>query len=213
MMTRTLVVLATVVFSVAAFGQDEGTTTSISTDNSGNSVQRSQTTTTTTNQTAMKAPEGTGNEKNLLKTGDVGIGAAFGTPNEITVKFWTAEDRAVDINVAYQSNDLDLIADHLWHFRTVFRSSDGKVSPFVPYIGIGAEVVFNTTNSTTTNDNLFRRTNDNSGTEFGARVPIGIEFLPRSFPAGFFAELAPGAIFTPDNFTFLQGDIGARYYF
>jgi hypothetical protein len=165
-----------------------------------------------------------GNTTNIQKTGDVGVGLLIGVPTALGVKYWTAEDRAVNFNLAFSSGDVAIIGDYLWHFRNaVADMSSGRMpNTLVPYIGAGGLIIFN--NATDqgifgdSNNNgsrpLYRRA-DTTGTSlgFGARLPIGLEFLPNTVPLGIFAEIAPGAVIVPDGIAFFQVGLGARYYF
>ena len=45
------------------------------------------------------------------------------------------------------------------------------------------------------------------------RIPLGAEWNPRSAPIGVYAELAPGIGLAPGTFGFVEGGIGARFYF
>jgi hypothetical protein len=150
---------------------------------------------------------------NVNKAGDVGLGIIAGTPTALNIKAWTTENEAFNINAAYASGDLALVGDYLWHFRSVFSGVNDRPSIFVPYIGLGVMAIFNTTGEVPADRPLYRRTDNREGVGLGGRVPLGVEFLPYDFPAGFFAEVAPGAIFTPTNFSFVQAGVGARYYF
>ena len=75
----------------------------------------------------------------------------------------------------------------------------------MPYLGVGLIGGFGG------NTNFFYHNTQTFG--LGARVPIGVEFIPRGLPLGIFAELDPGIGFVPDGFTFFEANIGGRYYF
>jgi hypothetical protein len=155
---------------------------------------------------------------NVNKTGDVGLGILAGTPTAFNIKFWDSEATGTNLNLSYAGGDLAVMADYLWHFRKAgsFDQSLDRPSVIVPYIGIGLVGVFSVTDDSKSNKNdrpLYRRTNDQDGAGLGARIPIGLEFLPERQRFGVFAELAPGSIITPTSFSFLQAGVGGRYYF
>jgi len=150
---------------------------------------------------------------NVRKTGDVGIGLTVGTPVAFNVKFWNSEATAVNMNLAYQSGDLAVMGDHLWHFRKTDIAAEDRPAIFSPYIGVGLLAIFSTTGDSRTDRPLYKRTDNEDGVGVGARIPLGLEFLPADQRFGFFGEFAPGAIFTPSEFSFLQAGVGGRYYF
>jgi hypothetical protein len=149
---------------------------------------------------------------NVRKTGDVGLGLTVGTPVAFNMKFWNSEATAVNMNLAYQSGDLAIMADHLWHFRK-WAASDDQPAIFSPYLGVGLMAILSTTGTSKSERPLYKRTDNEDGVGVGARIPLGLEFLPADQRFGFFGEIAPGAIFTPTEFSFLQAGVGGRYYF
>ena len=148
-----------------------------------------------------------GNSKNIDKSGEVGLGLMFGSTTGVTAKIWTNEINAFDLGVAFQDTDTAIMGDYLWHWRNAFSpSSNSAANTFVPYLGVGLIGAFGG------NTNFFYHNTQTFG--LGARVPIGLEFIPRALPPlGFFAELDPGIGFVPDGFSFFEANIGGRYYF
>ena len=145
-------------------------------------------------------------QRNVYKSGDFGLGLMFGSTSGITAKIWANEINALDLGIAFQDSNTAVMADYLWHWRGAFTPSanDRVASAFVPYAGVGAIAAFG-------GNNFFYHNLQAFG--FGARVPVGMEFLPRGLPFGLFIELDPGVGFVPDMFTFVEGNIGGRYYF
>lgn len=148
--------------------------------------------------------------KNTDKLGDVGFGFMVGSTSGITAKFWTNDVNAFDVGVGFQNAYAAFMSDYLWHWRKAFPHSENKDlgRSFVPYLGVGFIGGFGGFGGYT---NSFYQTSQNFG--FGARVPIGMEYMPRSLPIGIFAELDPGVGFIPDGFTFFAANFGGRYYF
>lgn len=148
------------------------------------------------------------------ESGDVGFGAVFGEPTGLTVKLWTTHRNAFDITLSYSFFDFfEIAGDYLWHFpAAISRVTEGKVSDeFVPYVGIGGLLLFDTSDNPSRATGL--RSQRRSAVAFGLRIPFGLEFLPRGTPLGVFAEFTPGLGLAPTTFGFLEGGIGARYYF
>lgn len=131
----------------------------------------------------------------------------LGEPSGITAKYWLSRSQAFDVGLSYSLNDdyLALMSNYLWHFPTVFGATGSVGSQFVPYLGIGGVLAFD-------EDGPFDRGRGDD-VALGARIPVGVELLPRAVPLGIFAELAPGVGLVPEVFGFLQGEVGGRFYF
>lgn len=148
-------------------------------------------------------------------SGDLGLGLMLGQPNGITLKYWTSSTHALNFGLTYAfGNSLGFIGDYLWHFPHAFSSAThGQVSnEFVPYLGVGGVVSVSTVANPSNRSSIFGNT-AGSGFSLGVRVPLGIEFLPKSLPLGVFLELDPGLGLIPGAFGFLQADVGIRFYF
>lgn len=144
----------------------------------------------------------------------LGLGVIFGEPTGLTLKYWNSHTTAINFGVTYSfGNYFVFLADYLWHFPTAFSSATrGKISSeFVPYVGIGAELFVGNSPYSSLNRRYFFFNSDNS-IALGARIPLGIEFMPRSAPLGIFAEIVPGIGLVPGVFGFLQGGVGVRFY-
>jgi hypothetical protein len=150
-------------------------------------------------------------QENANKSGDIGIGAMIGEPISVTGKYWLDEANAIDAGVAFANEDVGIVADYLYHFRGAFADRGDFMSNVAPYIGAGLIVSFDQEGG----DGLLDgETLEDDQVGLGARIPLGLEWLPRTLPAGVFAELAPGlGIGDQDTFAFLQVGAGARFYF
>jgi hypothetical protein len=146
--------------------------------------------------------------------GGTGLGVMLGDPSSLTFKHWTSGTTAIDGHLSYRFGDyVAVMADHLWHFPGAFNSmTRGKISnQFLPYVGLGGALFFS--GEERDRKKFLYRDQEFRSVALGARVPLGIEFLPRNLPLGFFLELTPGVAVVPAVFGFFQGGIGARYYF
>ena len=147
-------------------------------------------------------------------SGPLGLGIMLGDPSGISLKYWNSSTTAVALGVASSWRDyLEIFVDHDWHFLSVFTGN----SPLVPYVGVGAGLLFDTYDRYSNDYYTNRRSiflDDNSGSfALSFRIPLGIEFLPRAVPLGAFIELMPGLIFLPGMHGIVQAAVGARYYF
>jgi len=123
-----------------------------------------------------------------------GVGAIFGEPTGLSLKSWLSSKNAIDAAVAWSSIDdyLYLHADFLIHNFNVIDVSDGQL-PL--YFGIGAKVGFG--------NNVI----------FGARVPIGLDYMFSGAPVDIFVEVVPGLTIVPGIDFDIDGGIGVRYWF
>jgi hypothetical protein len=149
--------------------------------------------------------------------GDFGLGLMLGEPTGLTGKYWLSETSAIDAGFAYSfGNYTTVLADYLWHFPGAFASAGPSGNEFVPFVGIGGVLFIsgNSWNGTYRDSNapFFVGSSGNSAA-FGARIPLGIEFLPKAAPIGIFAEIDPGIGLLPSTFGFFGGEVGARFYF
>lgn len=134
-------------------------------------------------------------------SGNTGLGVMFGEPTGLTLKHWLNGSSALQFGLTYSFNNyVAVLGDYLWHFAVH--------SEVRPYIGLGAEVFFDSA------DNSRRRFyRDHTGSvNLAARIPLGIEWLPRKAPLGIFGEIVPALGIAPGTYAFLQGDIGIRLY-
>ena len=138
------------------------------------------------------------------KSGELGLGLKWGDLTGLTAKYWDSETRAWDFTLAFDNGATAFGVDYLWHFRSAF-SGFAHADSLVPFAGFG---VIGASGPESRYFN--RRTSD---FELAARIPGGLEFLPRSVSLGIFVEAALGFGFTPTNYSFVTADLGARYYF
>jgi hypothetical protein len=123
-----------------------------------------------------------------------GAGVIFGEPTGLSLKSWLSSKNAVDAAVTWSSIDdfVYLHADFLIHNFNVIDVSDGQL-PL--YFGIGAKVGFG-------NDLVF-----------GARIPIGLDYMFSGAPVDIFVEIVPGLTIIPAFDFDIDGGIGVRYWF
>lgn len=158
------------------------------------------------------APVSSARPGHSATSGNFGAGVMFGDPTGLTGKYWLNRINAFDVGLSYSFGSyFAILGNYLWHFPNAFSGSSSQVAhEFIPYIGIGGVLFFDTGDSH--NDSFIHREVDDD-VALGVRIPLGIEFLPRGAPIGVFVELVPGLGIAPGIFGFFQGDIGIRFYF
>ena len=122
------------------------------------------------------------------------LGVILGEPSGISAKMWFDRDTALDGALSWSlgSNDkLHIHADFLWHDYGLIHST--AVLPV--YYGIGGRIILD------------------DDAHLGARVPIGISWLPDGVPLDLFVELAGILDIIPDLDFELNGGIGIRFIF
>jgi hypothetical protein len=141
--------------------------------------------------------------------GNLGLGIVLGEPSGLSAKYWLHSRDALDFGLAYSFNSFFAIfSDYLYHFTGAFSAQKAPISQITPYVGIGAIFFTDTGNSKTSR--YFSTTNS---VGLGVRIPLGLEWRPASAPLGIFLELVPGMGIIPATFGFVEGGIGARFYF
>lgn len=136
--------------------------------------------------------------------GPFGAGIILGEPTGLSLKFFLDRRHAFDVAIDYSLYDSALYvhADYLLHFSGwVVRG--GSSHAFIPYVGIGGKIGVNGHD---------RKHDDRSGA-LGARVPLGIAWIPAGLPIDVFLEIAPGLFLLPETNPDLDAGLGLRYFF
>ena len=126
-----------------------------------------------------------------------GIGAIFGEPTGISLKYFLTDVMAVDGVVGWafsDDTDLHFHSDVLWHKHDIFTVSQGEVSL---YGGVGGRVRFR----------------EHDSDRVGIRFPVGLAYRVETVPVDIFAEIAPVLDVAPSTRGDFTGGIGARYWF
>jgi len=127
---------------------------------------------------------------------DFGLGAMFGAPTGLSLKYWLTNSTALDGGFAWHFGDdarFQVHADHLWHIDVPsWKVPNGRLPA---YVGTGLRVLAG------------------HHPEAGIRIPLGLSYLVAKAPVEVFAEIVPVVEFAPDTSGELDGAIGVRYYF
>lgn len=120
-------------------------------------------------------------------------GLMIGEPTGVSFKMWRNNKTAFDAGLAWSFSDdgsLHIHGDYLLH--NWLEVEEGSLAF---YYGIGARI----------------RVTSNS--KFGARIPVGLQYLMEESRIGFFFEIAPILNLLPDTDLDVNGGIGVRYFF
>lgn len=136
--------------------------------------------------------------------GPFGAGIILGEPTGLSLKYFLDRRHAFDVAVDYSLYDSALYvhADYLLHFSGWSVRGDSS-HQFIPYVGIGGKIGVN---------GHGRGHDDRSGA-LGARVPLGISWIPGALPIDVFLEIAPGLFLLPETNPDLDASLGLRYFF
>lgn len=128
--------------------------------------------------------------------GKFGLGIILGEPTGISMKVKLSGNSAVDGALGYSFLKYGSVHIHADYLQEITKL--GSEVPF--YIGVGGRI--KTNNSEKKED-----------TRFGVRVPVGINFEPKSTPIELFLEFVPVMDLTPATDFSINAAAGVRYYF
>lgn len=120
------------------------------------------------------------------------LGIILGEPTGLSFKAWQGNNSAIDGAVAWsfgENGSVHLHADYLLH-----KWLDVETGGLAFYYGLGARAVFA----------------DDS--KFGARIPVGLQYLFPDTRLSMFFEVAPTLNLIPDTDFGVNGGIGVRFF-
>ena len=123
-----------------------------------------------------------------------GVGIILGEPTGVSFKGWVSQENAIDGGLAWafgKGGRFHLHADYLWHFNLNMAAGED----FRFYTGIGGRFAAG------------------SDAIFGARIPLGLVWLPKGAPLDVFVEIVPILDLAPATKFRGNGGIGARFFF
>lgn len=129
--------------------------------------------------------------------GEFDLGIAVGSPNGFIAKYWTSERTAIDIfgEWSFDSNEYKMHADVLYHDFDKIKLDDARIAF---YYGGGIRITF-------------AEKSDDS--EYGLRIPFGLNYFFSDVPVDTFGELAPRVNVYPSTNVGMDVLIGIRYRF
>jgi len=128
-----------------------------------------------------------------------GIGVIAGDPDGITGKFRLKNNRAIDFGFGWKTSgdkEYQFYGNYLIYKYGLIEVPQGKL-PI--YFGAGARFI--------------TYSEDDKDSEFGLRIPVGIEYIFWESQLGAFLELVPVLCLTPDTEFEFGGGIGIRFFF
>lgn len=139
-----------------------------------------------------------------------GIGGILGQPTGATFKYYPHPMHGLTAAVGFGWLDG---ANFHTHLDYAFHIMLTKPQHFdlALYFGVGAKFVYWWHRDGGTWWYGDRTDRHHAG--FGLRLPVGVEFNLNKIPLGVFGELAAGLGLFPDIGFFVDGAVGARYYF
>jgi hypothetical protein len=132
---------------------------------------------------------------------NLGLGLIAGDPSGLSMKYWQGSVHAIQGSLAWsflENGYLRANADYLWHEYELIEVEKGTL-PL--YFGPGVTLWAG------------RIRDGRSGANIGVRGVCGLEYIFKGAPFDIFLELAPTLDLAPATGLWLQGGLGARYYF
>lgn len=138
-----------------------------------------------------------------------GLGLMLGAPSGLSMKIFFHDDHAIDIGVGvgwFGGATLYVHADYLFHFQLL----SAPTFDLPLYIGVGGKFILWFDEG---NHGYWGGDHHDGTLGAGVRVPIGIAFELNAIPLDIFLEIVPGLGVFPGVGAFIDGAIGARWYF
>lgn len=126
------------------------------------------------------------------RPGNTELGIILGEPTGISLKLWQTNTTAIDAAVAWsfgRNESVHIHADYLIH-----QDLEADQGSFMFYYGLGARALLS---------------ND---PRFGARIPVGLQYIIPSSRLSLFFEVAPTFDLMPATKFGVNGGIGIRYF-
>ena len=126
-----------------------------------------------------------------------GAGLMIGEPTGVSLKYWLAEESAIDGGFGWSladDHDFQVHVSYLYHLFNVIPLEQNRL-PL--YFGGGLRYKFR----------------DRRDDLFGFRSVVGVAYLFDDLPVDIFAQVGPILDVTPDAKVRFGGSIGARFWF
>jgi hypothetical protein len=121
------------------------------------------------------------------------LGIILGEPTGLSLKMWQSDNTAIDAAVAWSFGDSGSVHLHADYLRHNWLDVDTGGLAF--YYGLGARARFSDDNS-----------------RFGARIPVGLQYLFPDTRLTMFFEVAPTLDLAPETSFGVNGGIGVRIF-
>jgi hypothetical protein len=120
------------------------------------------------------------------------LGVILGEPTGISFKAWQSDNTAIDAAVAWSFGDNGSVHLHADYLRHKWLTVESGSLAF--YYGLGARALFS----------------DDS--KFGARIPVGLQYMFPETRLSMFFEVAPTLDLIPETSFGVNGGIGIRIF-
>lgn len=139
-------------------------------------------------------------QRSIAQERPFGLGFMVGEPSGFSAKWWASNDNAFDFGLGWSvignryngGSGIHLHADYLWHAWNAIHSTER----FPLYYGIGG-----------------RYRGAGSEGSLAVRGVFGLAWMPYETPIDIFVEVVPSIELTSSTGFFIDGSLGARYYF
>lgn len=126
------------------------------------------------------------------RPGNTELGIILGEPTGLSLKAWQSNSTAFDAAVAWSFGNNESVHLHADYLRHSWLEVDN--GSLAIYYGLGARVLLS----------------DNA--RFGARIPVGLEYILPDTPLSLFFEVAPILDLAPATEFGVNGGLGIRYF-
>lgn len=125
-----------------------------------------------------------------------GLGVVAGEPTGLSFKQWLSGGNAVDGALAWSFDKPEAFTLNIDYIYHMVSAGEIRIPGWKFYIGIGGSVKL-----------------EEDDNRLGVRVPLGINYLFKSSPFDFFAEIAPILDLAPATEFRMNFGVGIRYFF
>ena len=126
------------------------------------------------------------------RPGDFEIGFVVGEPTGVSAKFWQSDLSAFDAVMAWSFGRHESLHIHSNYLKHSPLEVEDEL--FSLYYGIGGRAIFADT------------------VVFGARIPVGLQYIISSARLSFFFEVAPTFDLAPATEFGVDGGVGIRFF-
>lgn len=124
--------------------------------------------------------------------GNTELGVILGEPTGLSLKLWQSDRTAYDAAVAWSFGNNESVHVHADYLRHNWLDVDE--GSLALYYGLGARALLS------------------NNSRFGARIPIGLEYILPSSRLGLFFEVAPLFDVVPETSFGVNGGLGIRFF-
>jgi len=125
-----------------------------------------------------------------------GVGVIAGEPTGVSFKQWLSGGNALDGALAWSFDGPDAFSVHIDYLYHMVAAGELRIPGWKFYIGMGGRLKL-----------------EEDDSRFGLRVPFGVNYLFKTSPFDFFAEVGPILDLAPATEIQMSFGVGIRYFF